>query len=157
VSEVAVPWGVHWFDKSHLAWEYQCVVRLAAVRLRRRLVLVICLLAIAIPPSTAYAWSYIVTYGGPEITLYHYEWRATPHEKFREFNRIYRTLWYEPNDTADKASLFYGGGGPNVTSYANDNPFTDQRDSPGAQKAGCQNVVPYEFPLYNVTCQTTHP
>jgi hypothetical protein len=128
------------------------LVRVFAARVRRVGVVALCLLAIILPPTGAYAYGYIVVYAGdPPIDLPHYHYRATTHAKFREWNRIYREL--EPAQY-DKASLFYQG--TNVVDWM-ENPFVDQRDSVGQERAGCQNVANPEALLWTVTCQTTHP
>jgi hypothetical protein len=123
--------------------------------IRRRVILLACVLALGLTAGGAYAWSYIVTYGGTEgpISLGHLDYRATPNEFFREWNRVYRTL---TSGESDRMSLFYNGECCAVTN-STDNPFVDNRDSSGAVRAGCQNVSSPHSIINNVTCQTTHP
>jgi hypothetical protein len=123
--------------------------------MRRRVILFACVLVVGLSAGGAYAWSYIVTYGGTEgpISLGHLDHRATPNDFYREFNRAYRTL---TSGETDKMSLFYNG---QCCAMFNSltNPFTDTRDSDGARRAGCQNVSSPHSTITNVTCQTTHP
>lgn len=136
----------------HTAYkERGCMSALVRRMVRRRLLVIVCVLVAALPPVVAYA-SVVTTYR-QSVNEPGGQWHTSTYD-YRDFNRVYHQsgytwgtsyCWYAPNN--DCTYYYYSSANPTVDPYGSTSPYTAQ--------AWCENLN--DNSGVNWTCQTTHP